>query len=320
MKRTTVFILVGVGIMLLVVFLLLKSGAEQRRKTNPFEFSVDEFKEVDASLVSHREVTQIRLNHPSPVDLAFHNGLLFILFEKALQGIDLQGKEHYFFSWQEGTASSMTLNPDGQIIIAMQNRLVLFNRQGTLLAQSEWIHEQSGITSLAYGNGRVLAADGHRREVVMFDSQLRLLQRFKGESGVSEHHGFILPGNQFSLRVNAENELWVTNPGIHLLQNYSFEGRLRGHWGKASFGHDGFSGCCNPSYFAFLPDGRFVTSEKGMVRVKIHHESGAFLSYVAPPQLFANGHAAPAVAIGEEEQIILLDFDLPAIRIFSSQN
>jgi len=91
---------------------------------------------------------------------------------------------------------------------------------------------------------------------------------------------------------------------------------LRGGWGEGSFGPEGFSGCCNPTYFAFLSDGSFVTSEKGLVRVKIHRESGEFLSYVAPPSSFEKGNVAPAIAIDEQDNIILLDFEQLMIRIF----
>ena len=43
----------------------------------------------------------------------------------------------------------------------------------------------------------------------------------------------------------------------------------------------GFVGCCNPVDLDLLPDGRFLTSEKIFVRVKVYDEEGEFLGLVA---------------------------------------
>ena len=57
-------------------------------------------------------------------------------------------------------------------------------------------------------------------------------------------------------------------------------------WGKSSAGIEGFSGCHNPVNFAILPDGSFVTCEKGLPRVKIYSPEGVFESVVAGTELF----------------------------------
>lgn len=317
MKKSTTFIIVVGGVLIIALFFLLMKGKEKQRRINPWEYSVEEFRQVDDSVVSHRETKRIRLGHEDPMDIAFKKGNLFILFEKSLQIIDMEGNEKQFFSWNDADAICLDVNNGGQVLIAYDRYLRLYSENGEMLAQSDSLPENSGITSLALGNNRIFAADGGRREVLILDNQLNSINSFKGESGVSSMHGFILPGNQFSLNINAEDELWITNPGMHQLQNYTHEGRLRGGWGDASFGPEGFSGCCNPSFFAFLGDGSFVTSEKGMVRVKIHRESGEFVSYVAPPDSFGNSYRAPALAVDEQDNIILLDFEQLMIRIFS---
>jgi len=317
MKQSTIVILVVTGVLILAFVFILVKGKEKQRRTNPWEYSVEEFKQVDEALVSHQEKKRIRLNHENPQDLYYQNGGLYILFEKSIQLIDMDGKEKKVFSWEKDKASCMSVNSSGEILIAFSNFMRLYSSEGKILVQSENLAEESDITSLAFGNDKIFAADGGRREVCVFDNQLNIINTFKGESGVSSLHGFILPGNQFSLSINAEGELWTTNPGVHQLQNYTNEGRMRGGWGVASFGPDGFSGCCNPTYFGFLSDGSFVTSEKGMVRVKIHRESGEFKSYVAPPTEFGNSHVAPAIAIDENDEIILLDFEQSLIRFFS---
>ena len=50
---------------------------------------------------------------------------------------------------------------------------------------------------------------------------------------------------------------------------------------------DAFCGCCNPIGLAVLPDGRCVTAEKGLPRVKVFAADGRLESVVAPPASFA---------------------------------
>ena len=79
---------------------------------------------------------------------------------------------------------------------------------------------------------------------------------------------------------------------------------------------EGFSGCCNPAHFAFLPDGRFVTSEKGLVRVKTYKPSGEFDAVVAAPVKFAEEGKAPDLAADAAGNVYVLDFDKKMIRVF----
>jgi hypothetical protein len=79
---------------------------------------------------------------------------------------------------------------------------------------------------------------------------------------------------------------------------------------------EGFSGCCNPAYFTFLPDGRFVTSEKGLVRIKTYKPSGEFEGVVAAPAKFKDDGEAPDVAADSQGNIYALDFDKKMIRVF----
>jgi len=107
------------------------------------------------------------------------------------------------------------------------------------------------------------------------------------------------------------------NPGKHSFENYTDEGDLRGYWENSSTDIEGFSGCCNPAHIAFLPDGSFVTSEKLIVRIKVHKPSGEFLSVVAPPEKFKENGIAPDVAVDDDGNIYALDFDRKMIRVFA---
>jgi hypothetical protein len=146
-----------------------------------------------------------------------------------------------------------------------------------------------------------------------------LLGQFEGKSEAGQLHGFIIPSGCFGLAVSPEGELWVINPGKHALELYSHEGSLVRFWQNASFGPDGFSGCCNPVHIAILPDGSFVTSEKGIVRVKIHKPFGDLEGFVADPSEFEGSVIAPAIAVDDEGRIFILDFNRNSIRVFEKK-
>jgi hypothetical protein len=103
---------------------------------------------------------------------------------------------------------------------------------------------------------------------------------------------------------------------MHSLENYTEDGNLREHWNNTSMMTEGFSGCCNPAHFTFLPDGRFVTSEKGLVRVKTYKPSGEFDAVVAAPIKFTNEGKAPDIATDAAGNVYALDFDKKMIRVF----
>jgi hypothetical protein len=107
------------------------------------------------------------------------------------------------------------------------------------------------------------------------------------------------------------------NPGNHAFESYTDDGTLRDHWEKISIDIDGFLGCCNPARITTLKDDSFVTSEKGMVRIKIYDHSGNLVSVVAPPDLFTGeDKKAPEVCADENNNIYALDFEKDMVRVF----
>jgi hypothetical protein len=79
---------------------------------------------------------------------------------------------------------------------------------------------------------------------------------------------------------------------------------------------DGFCGCCNPSYIAILPDGTFVTSEKGLDRVKIYTADGRYAGVVAGPEQLSEGTTGLNLAVDSSENIYVLDLSGTKIRVF----
>ena len=298
-----------------VVVIDMRSTQPLRRPDNPFAFELGKYALVDSSLITHREVRNIKVSGSKPIGIAFSQGNILLLQASSIEIITPQGVRINRIPLTD-TPTCFAVGADGRLAIGFGNYIALLDTQGNTLYRSAASGSSESLyTSVAIGPNAIAVADAGARRVRIYSHVLDSLGVFAGESGVSDVHGLIIPSAHFTLAFNAEGELWVVNPGLHSLQNYTTDGRLRGHWRRASFEIDGFSGCCNPMYFAFHPNGSLVTSEKGLVRIKTHAISGQLLGVVAPPALFG-GSSAPYLATDEEGRVYALDFDRKIIRIF----
>ena len=308
-------VLLSTAVIIAVILTEHTSTLPGRRPSNPFAYDVEEFRSVDQGLVRWREARQVQLDSEDPRAMVYTGGKVYLAAGNELQVIGSDWSRILRRTLPAG-ATCLAVAEDGWIVAGIGNRFVILNSEGETVAESEIPGEESNITSVAILGDDIYAADAPGRRVLVFNRELELTGEFRGDSGVSDIHGFIVPGAHFSLAVNSEDELWITNPGIHALQNYTASGRLRSYIQRSSFGIDGFSGCCNPVHFTFLPDGKFVTSEKGIIRIKVITGTGEVESVVAPPELFRDGTRAPAVAVDDNGNVLALDFDRNMIRIF----
>lgn len=318
MNKKLISIFLGLLVLIIVVVLVLdfSSSKIENRNANPYEFNVDEFEKVDADLVHYRESKQIKLDAETLHGIAYHHGLIYLLQDRVLKILDMDGHLKNSFELND-EARTLTISEEGKILIAFKNYFNLYSDDFTLLVESEHENDTSIFTSTAHSDHIIFVADAGKRRVIMYDETGKKKVEIGGETEKDSKHGFIIPSGYFDLAINNSSELWVVNPGKHQFQQYSLDGRLLGYWEKSSMKIDGFSGCCNPAHFCFLHNGDFVTSEKGMIRIKVHSPSGDLKSVVAPPSKFPEGIHAPDICTDEKGNIIALDFDLKMIRIFN---
>ena len=79
---------------------------------------------------------------------------------------------------------------------------------------------------------------------------------------------------------------------------------------------EGFCGCCNPTDIALLPDGKVVTGEKGLPRVKVYRQDGAFDAVVAEQSAFVPGSVPLDLATDASGHIFVLDALRRVVRVF----
>lgn len=313
-KGITIFLIIMAIVIVIVMVIEFLSTRPDRQEANPYQYSIDEFREVDSTLIGYEEIKNFKLNMKEPAGIAWYGNKIYVTGDQKLLAISENGALDFEVALSDvSTAISASEN---MIVVGLEKYLAIYNLDGTLVSEWDTISDRSYITSLAVWDNNIFIADAANREVFIYSTDGELITEFEGKTSDQDIHGFIVPSPFFDLAVNAEGELWVVNPGKHALEEYTFEGNLRSFWENASMDVEGFSGCCNPAHFAFLPDGSFVTSEKGMARIKVYKASGELLSVVAPSDKFENEDYAPDLAVDSSGNIYALDFIEKTIRLF----
>jgi hypothetical protein len=284
------------------------------RPENPYKYEINQFTSVDTSLVKYTETVDFTFGDLDLRGIAFANNRLYLVEDNFLLIVSPEGEK---LAKTELPASPVCVTAsESAIYIGFRNYIGQYHPDGRLAKNWAPLNDSAVITSLAVSDSLLFAADAGNRKVLRYNIRGTLSGSFTGKRDSSDLHGFIIPSPYFELAVNPFGELWVVNPGKHAFENYTFDGRLRGFWENTGMSLDGFSGCCNPAQMAVMPDGSFVTAEKGLVRIKIHKVSGELLAVVAPPEKFSNGTHAPDLAVSPSGDIFALDYDRKMIRVF----
>lgn len=315
-KGIIIFLIILAVVIVGVVVRDFISKLPDKIKPVPFKYSIKEFKYVPGELIHYKETKNFIIGFEEPAGITIENEKIYLVGDKKLKIIDFAGKllgEIEFFDEPHTVESS-----EDNIYIGFEKKIQVLDIANKLLKEWSLPDDNSYITAISVYNGNIFVADAGTRRIIRYSEDGDILNEFEGKTSEDALHGFIVPSPYFDIDINDEGELWVVNPGIHSFENYTLEGSLRSHWKKTGIKIDGFSGCCNPAHYTFLPDGSYVTSEKGMVRIKIYKPSGEFSGVVAAPNKFKNevDGQAPDVAVDSSGNIYALDFDEKIVRVF----
>jgi hypothetical protein len=302
-----------------------------RRALDPrFTYDVSRFAHTDPALLRYSESASIPTGFADPSCLAVGaDDLIFLGGDKAVKALSPEGELRFTVSLAERPQAIMP-TADGQLLVALPDHLEVYDHSGRQLLRGESLGARVFLTSVAAGGGHIFAADAGNREVIRCDANGRVLARFGRVGAKDGTPGFVVPSPYFDLYYGADGLLWVANPGRHRLEAYTPEGQFELSWGSTSMAVEGFCGCCNPVHFTRLADGRFVTSEKGLNRIKLHDVKGNFTGVVAGPetlvkdlelarQACANCHIGFGfdVACDSQDRVLALDPATKTIRVFT---
>jgi sugar lactone lactonase YvrE len=213
-------------------------------------------------------------------------------------------------------ASCLTAGPDGRVYIGSAGRVDAYdldgNHVGGFTAGEQ--DKPADVTALAVFGVDILVADAQARIIRRYD----LVGKPRGVIGdQSKTRSFILPNRSLDLAVDSRGLVYATDSGRHQVTAWDLDGAPRGKFGKfGMMAPEDFVGCCNPVNVAVTPDGKVVTAEKMVARVKVFEPDGRLLALIGPE------HFDPActhihLAVDSRGRILAADPVRREVKVFS---
>ncbi len=278
-------------------------------------------RQIDPTLIGYAQVAQIQTGMQKPTCISLGtDGKLYVAGKELVKVLDLTGKELRSFAIT-GEATAVAADASGRVYVGLRDHVEVFSADGTRTATWSSLGPTSHISSIALSKDRVYVADSGQR----FGRALvyALDGSSAGEIGKADQKagipGIITPSSHMDVAVAADGNIWVANPGRHQLELYTPTGELLRSFGQSGNAIDQFLGCCNPSDFALLSDGRIVTAEKGVPRVKVFKDDGHFQNVVATPDSFGDNRAGLDLAADPAGRILILEPGTTTIRVFAAK-
>lgn len=320
---------IGAGI---AAFILFDASGKKSTLGPEYTYEMPSGK-IDPALIIYQQAGEsIQTDFKQARAIAVNpEGVIFIAGDKT---IEIHDKNFPVVKRIELAAepTCIEIDLDGGVIVGFVDHLGFMDAYGNITAEWKKPADNSLLTSIAVGKKSVYAADAVNKVVWRFDRQGNVVQKIGQKDAERNIPGVVVPSAYFDIAMYPDGLLRVVNPGRHLIEAYTVDGDREWFWGKTGADVEGFSGCCNPVALAVLPDGGFVTAEKGLVRVKVYDADGEFVGVVAGPDQL--GWVAPMrvcdtpeeckvrgldIAVDQQGRIHVLDTLQNVVRIFEKK-
>lgn len=314
---------------------ILTAIATQRREASargasePYTYDLSRYQKTDPRLVSHAEVARWKSPRPEPRRLGIGpDDTLYICAGNYVTAMSAAGQRGLEVALA-GPACCVAVAKSGAIFVGLRDHVEVFNPKGERQAIWGSPGKKAWLTAIAVAEKDVFVGDSGGRLLLRYDKSGKLVRRIGERDKDRSIPGLIVPSPFLDVEIAGDGLLRVNNPGRHRVETYTFDGDFEGAWGRPTAAIQGFCGCCNPINLALLPDGRFVTCEKGLPRVKIYSASGEFESVVAGVETFAeNGKVCGPTdctaggldaVVDSQGRIWILDFVTGKIRAMKAK-
>lgn len=325
-KKITFAWLLIIGAALLTAGAVVGVSAISRDLGPEYRYDIEQYSKIDPALILYQQTgqtIQTGLDESRAIALS-PDGAVYVAGDLKIVVLSQSDRSEFELP-QEPTA--LQFDRDGILIAALTDHLVFLDDKGSIVTRWSAPAEDAILTSIASDAENVYAADAVNKCVWRFDRQGIVINKIGAKETRRNIPGLVVPSPYFDIAMYPDGLLRVVNPGRHFVEAYTPRGDREWVWGKTSLKIDGFSGCCNPVSLAVLPDGGFVTCEKGLPRVKVYDAEGEFAGVVAgPEQLDAKASHSNSgklqtfdAAVDSAGRVYVLDTLNNVVRIFEKK-
>lgn len=299
-----------------------KVSAQGEGRASAARKHFDRQRNVDAELVRWRQVDEIPCDHEGLRGIAVgSDGTLYVAANAGVLVIE-PGGEPSVMATPGGPARCVAVHEDSggrRVLVGIGGRVAVMQVDRPL--QSWAATSGTGlVTSISPGRETVWAADAANRTVVAFGWDGQQKARLGQPDADTGDTGLIVPSPFLDVAQTPDGGVVIGNPGRHKIETYEASGKRVNSWGKGSSATEGFCGCCNPVHICLLPDGRIVTAEKGIPRVKAYKQDGALDSVIAPPEALSRYAEGLDLAADGQGRVYVLDPPAQVVRVFEEIN
>jgi len=255
--------------------------------SDEFKYDISELAHIDPNLIMYEESAE-------PIDTGFESaktiavdekGAIYVGGDNSIRVFTRNGRLQNEINLDQ-PPGCIVVSSDGLIFAGLSDHVEVYDAQGRPVANWQSLGTDAILTSIVVSETDVFVADAGNRVVVRYDRDGNIVGRIGRKDPERNVPGFVIPSGYFDLALAGDGLLRAVNPGRLRVDAYTFDGYYEFSWGKATVNVEGFCGCCNPVNIAVLPDGGFVTCEKG----KTYDSQGEFEGVVAAPvQLIREG-------------------------------
>ena len=309
--------IVGIAVAAIAVayFVLLSRNDFPEPGAN-IEYDVEQYAALDRVPTRFSEVDGIDPDFENLRALSITPDGMYVAGEDVIAVFDNKDTETARFTI-DGTPNCLAVAPDGALFVGMPTRVQVLNADGTVQASWDDFSERSYLTSIAVNGDDVYIADAGTRVVYRYTRDGERLETIGAKNDDRDIPGIEVPSPYLDLAVNDEGHLWVVNPGKLGMERYRENGEIVTSWYRPDLRLEGFSGCCNPTHVAFSQDGRLITAEKGLVRIKVYDVTdGEYQELVAGSSLFPREQSLRDIAVDARDRVLVIDPRTDSIRIF----
>ncbi|HML72900.1 MAG TPA: hypothetical protein PKB02_00260 [Anaerohalosphaeraceae bacterium] len=327
-------IVIAVAIILSIVSVVRydTTGEKGSGLSAEYQYDISEYAKIPPEMILYQQVgNAIPTGLKASRSIAYKEGI-YVSGDTKVVKIDGAGKIEKEIAL-ESAPTCLAVDDGGVVIVGSNDTITILDKTGTKRTQFVVPQKNAILSSIVLNEGLLLCADAANGLIYRYDLQGELVNIIGEKDPQKEDHtGFVIPSPYFDIAMASDGLLRVVDPGRHVIVAFTLDGHREWTWGKASPRVDGFSGCCNPVNMAILPDGSFVTAEKGLVRVKVYDAEGQFVGVVAgPDQLEWQGPLQVCdtpeqcqsrgfdVAVDETGRIYVLDTVKNVVRIFEKK-